>query len=366
MKEIKKLVLIATILIISALRVSACSVPVFRYALERWFVDAYPVFLMHDGVNTGKVTEAEAYLEEYEDIGAVYVRRVDLSDPKIKEAAEKRELPTDGPLPRMVVTLPEQHQTRHIVVDQEISEANMKALVDSPVRRELGRRIIAGDSAVWVLLESGDAEKDAAAEKVINEQIAQLTEDLELPEIAPQDMRYITGDPNALRIGFSVIRLSRQDPNEKVLIDQLLNSEPDLDKYSDQPIAFPVFGRGRALFALVGEGINEDNIAQACYFLTGSCSCEVKAMNPGMDLLIAIDWYAYIDNLIGFDEDLPPLTGYAEFVPAPETTNAVVAATEENLEKKTGSPLLRNLLAAVGIVVLVMVLFTRSIMAGKK
>jgi len=86
-------------------------------------------------------------------------------------------------------------------------------------------------------------------------------------------------------------------------------------------------------------------------------------MNPGMDLLIAIDWYEYIDNLIGYDEDMPPLTGYAEFVPAAEPTN-VVAEAEEAVEK-TGSPLLRNLLIMVGLVVVVMVFVSKAVL-GKK
>ncbi|TWW12353.1 hypothetical protein E3A20_01920, partial [Planctomyces bekefii] len=35
-------------------------------------------------------------------------------------------------------------------------------------------------------------------------------------------------------------------------------------------------GRGRVLYALVGDGIAEGTIAAACDFLTGPCSCQVK------------------------------------------------------------------------------------------
>ncbi|MFT5104551.1 MAG: hypothetical protein ACI9UA_000166, partial [Pseudoalteromonas tetraodonis] len=27
-----------------------------------------------------------------------------------------------------------------------------------------------------------------------------------------------------------------------------------------------------------------------CFFLTGACSCQVKAQNPGWDLLLSADW----------------------------------------------------------------------------
>jgi len=360
----KRISLTGLIILMTITGASACSVPVFRYALERWVVDPYPVYLMHDGVNTAKVAEAEAYLEDYEDIGAVYVYHVNLSDPKVREAAKKRSLPVDEPLPRMVVTLPERHPIHHIIMDTEITKTNVDVLVDSPVRREIARRIIAGDSAVWLLLESGDKTKDDAAAKLIQEQIDAMAEELELPAIAPQDMRFVSVDPNMLKISFSMMRLSRKDPNEKLLLEMLLNSEPDLVEYSDEPIVFPIFGRGRALFALVGEGINEDNIAQTCYFLTGSCSCEVKAYNPGMDLLIAIDWYEYIDNLIGFNEDLPPLTGYSQFIPTREPTNTVTKT--EKPVVKTGNPLLRNLIILLVFLIILMVIFAKIILVKMK
>ena len=38
----------------------------------------------------------------------------------------------------------------------------------------------------------------------------------------------------------------------------LMQSESDLEEL-DQPIAFPVIGRGRVLYALVGKGIYKEN-----------------------------------------------------------------------------------------------------------
>lgn len=50
-----------------------------------------------------------------------------------------------------------------------MSEANVRVMLDSPVRRELMKRLLAGQSAVWLLIESGNAAKDDAAAKVIEE-----------------------------------------------------------------------------------------------------------------------------------------------------------------------------------------------------
>jgi hypothetical protein len=89
---------------------------------------------------------------------------------------------------------------------------------------------------------------------------------------------------------FSLLRLPRSDPAEQVLVRTLLRSEPDLEGYTDQPIAFPVFGRGRVLCALVGPGINAETVEEVCAFLVGPCSCLVKADNPGFDLVMRADW----------------------------------------------------------------------------
>jgi hypothetical protein len=74
----------------------------------------------------------------------------------------------------------------------------------------------------------------------------------------------------------------------------LLNSESDLRDYKE-PMAFPVFGRGRVLYAVVGQGISADTIRKASSFIAGPCSCQVKEQNPGFDLLLSCDW----DELVG-------------------------------------------------------------------
>jgi hypothetical protein len=74
-----------------------------------------------------------------------------------------------------------------------------------------------------------------------------------------------------------------------MLVRMLLNTEDDLPGRSD-PMVFPVFGRGRAMPALIGAGITKENIGDAARFLAGPCSCEVKRDNPGVDLLMTADW----------------------------------------------------------------------------
>ena len=49
-----------------------------------------------------------------------------------------------------------------------------------------------------------------------------------------------------------------------------------------------------ALPPLIGKGINARMIDQIAGFVTGACSCQVKAQNPGTDLLIQKDWDAAV------------------------------------------------------------------------
>jgi hypothetical protein len=160
-------------------------------------------------------------------------------------------------------------------------------LTDSPIRQELVRRLASGQTAVWLLLESGDAEKDVPAANLVSQELKNLEQTLELPELtaSPDDSLAVQ---LPLEVKFSVLRVPRNDA-EQALVAMLIGSEPDLAERSD-PMVFPVFGRGRALLPLIGAGITAHNIHDAAEFLAGPCSCQVKEQNPGFDPLLAADW----------------------------------------------------------------------------
>ena len=68
-----------------------------------------------------------------------------------------------------------------------LSPSTFKTLVDSPGRKEMARRILAGDSAVWVLVESGTREADAAAGELLTKRLGFIESAAELPPIDPND-----------------------------------------------------------------------------------------------------------------------------------------------------------------------------------
>ncbi len=263
--------------VFAGLGVLGCQVPVFRYALEQWAPSAYRV-VVHLPAN-GSDAVAERALSALEGARQAPVR--------------VKRVPSEGPA-RFEAFFPSARRDRvgrrAWVSDLNISEVD--AFLSSPARGELGKRLFSGQTAVWLFLESGDRERDAAAEAVLGEALAAARGKLKLPEAVPGEVSERPGLMHlpSPRIDFSVLKLSRKAAEERAFIGMLTALEEGLESRSREPMVFPVFGRGRALEPLIGRGITVDNILEYGAYLCGPCSCEVKEQNPGIDLLLAIDW----------------------------------------------------------------------------
>lgn len=373
----------------------ACNVPVFRYALERWHNDPYEIIVFHRGALDG---EQAAVLERLKSpvttlhrFANATVMDVDLDAADIPESMKAlyNRLESKA-LPVIAVRYPGDMATRLAVWTAPLTDAAVNVILDSPARQKIAERILDGESAVWVMLESGDRKKDDAVAARLEREFKTLETTLDLPEAidgneaaAPVDLSH---GPE-LKVAFSILRIPRTNPAEAFFIRALMRTEPDLFDYVNEPTVFPVYGRGRALYALVGAGITDDNIYTACRFLTGACSCEVKNLNPGVDMLMAVDWDGGLGGNIISDR-LPPLVGMAEIAKAAaidskdslaistSTVDTMVTApvVPDASERGVGadSPRVnrvgRNVLYAVlliGIVVVLLSLFARKRNKGK-
>ncbi len=311
---IRKRTILGTLLAwltLGSLAAVACSVPVFRYALEHWSADKYVVYLVHRGeLNAAHQQLAQqhgfAALEHFlrgdVEQDAANVANAELVSVDLNTAAGQSfrpdwaELAADE-LPRLIVEAPYSLEPPVRVWSGDLTADHLAALLQSPARSEVSQRLLAGHSVVWVLLECGETAKDDAAYQRLTEELERLQQHLTLPELKPEDADLVTGEAGTVRIQFSALRVQRDDPQERRLVDMLLRVEPDLleEKFRTQPVAFPVFGRGRALYALVGEGIVPAMVEDACRFLTAGCQCTVKQQNPGVDLLMSVDWQQQLD-----------------------------------------------------------------------
>ena len=288
----------------------ACDVPVFRYALERWEADAYLVWVFHRGPLTGDANEALQHLirrgADRQVNTNVFARAVDLDKPMDPAIAALWKGCPDAKPPWVVACYPQRWGPPVPAWSGALTLAGARRMTTSPAREETARRILHGQSVVWVLLEGGDKAKDDAAAKMLTDELRRLEKTIELPQPVQDawSSDLFTGDQQGapdrppLRAAFSVLRVSRKDAAESFFIATMLGTEEDLTskEYAGEPMAFPIFGQGRMLAALVGKGITADNIADMAAFLCGQCSCQVKEQNPGTDMLFTADWTAIADG----------------------------------------------------------------------
>ena len=307
--------------------VCACNVPVFRYALQLWQPDPYEALVLHRGPldeqHVGLVQILEDVTGNDDAPANLALRTVDLEqlpDDDAQRLLEEAGAPDE--LPWLLVRYPSFTRTDRPAFRGPLDDSTVHALIDSPARRELVHRIGNGHSAVWVLVASGDRVQDDAAAQLLRERLRHLEMTVDLsardwyaPDSSPPsqpDTSRAPQSPHKLRLQLSVVTVSRDDPAERAFVSMLINSEPGLHEF-DEPIAIPVYGRGRAHFALVGRGIAEENIDETADFIASACSCEIKAQNPGADMLIRANWDLLVSSQDVAEKVLPELTGLGDF-----------------------------------------------------
>ena len=326
-------VLIASLLSLAGAPAWACDVPVYRYALEHWNPDAYQAAILHQGPIDAESQALIASLEKQAGETPHTNLAVQIIDADRPANEAERTLCQGSPCgdgPLLVVRFPGAARIQGVAWEGRLTADAVAAATDSPCRRDIAHRLLTGDAVVWVLLESGRKDQDdAAAERIAT--VLNRPTDEEQPPITS-----------------SVVRVARTDPAEKLLTETLLSTEPDL-RGRDEPMAFPVFGRGRVLYALVGAGISADTVRHALTFLAGGCSCTVKRGNPGVDLLLTADWNTITPTT---PEETAPLDApAAETVPlTPLTTSKSTRATQPATPavEEAGAPYRMWLFGAIG------------------
>jgi hypothetical protein len=307
----------------------ACSVPVFRYALERWPASPYEVVVMHRGPLSGDANRAVDALLAAPDVDPTYANVLtvvhDLDDPNcppgVRALHEQLGSP-DRPWATMMYPSLYPGYYAPVGIDpNRLLDPNSRfhagpvtfpvvgLVLDSPVRREAARKLLSGDSGVFLLLEGSDGNANRSAHELIDRLIEELPAKVEPSEVTEQDreMYMAPGGPE-LKVAFSKLTLRRDDPAERMTVKMILGLAPWLVEETG-PAVIPLYGRGRMLQAFAGETLNEEYLTGAAWFLVGPCSCQAKAQSPGIDLLMSAGWDNFLVADANVQEDLPPLTG---------------------------------------------------------
>ena len=152
------------------------------------------------------------------------VRTVDVSNPDDRDGEDPslNELwakhgSSDGPV--AAILFPEQAQEipDRLIRVMPLADTSAESICDSPTRQEIAKRLLAGESAVWIFVPCGDPQQDAAALQTLKRELLINEQRLELPvqdEYAADDVS-IEATHIDLRIDFSMITVDRDDPREQ-------------------------------------------------------------------------------------------------------------------------------------------------------
>ncbi len=313
--------LLVLVAFLSAPSAHACSIPVFRYGLDRWPADPFQLQISAEDAADEGVGRFMRNLTDSTPINVGVTRS--------KEPGPSRLL------------FPHGESDTPAAWNGKLDGPTLETITNSKSRGEIVRRILDGDVGVWLLVESGQKDADDRAAAALEKRLRYLEQVAQLPSIDPNDPSSQLGPGPALRVSFSLQRVRRDDPAEQSFLKMLAGPKND-DGVSAGPWFALVFGRGRALGAWPAEGFGDEQIDEACLFLLGACSCQVKRMNPGWDLLLNHDWTESL-QAIGFPtaakaEEAPAAAAPAKpAAPKPETVT-ITAAPSANPTPTSGAP----------------------------
>ncbi|PAY21334.1 hypothetical protein CKO51_01780 [Rhodopirellula sp. SM50] len=281
----------------------------FRYALERWPADTYEIVALIDGEPTGDAAGALAALRSLAEPSVnVTTRVVDLATLSEAELWSVEGLESTEQTPLLQVFYPERDGQPALCWSGALTSANLNAWIESPLRKNIIREIQTGASAVWVLVEGPDESQNDALRADLQAALRDATAAIAIPEgvIRREDAaQYLQDHPAAsmddvlrcdipLSIKFTIERLRHDDENEfafRAMVDGWTETV-------EAPFVFPVFGRGRMIEPLPAADFDAGSIIAACRYLVGECSCSVKALNPGVDLILRTDWQQTLGDQI--------------------------------------------------------------------
>ena len=154
---------VALMVIASASLAIACSVPVFRYALEHWRPDSYVAFVFHSGdLTTSEQVVVDSMQPRTADgapLTNVIVSVVNIDNDRNPVTQKMWQEQQTDQLPRMVVQSPPKWGPPQTIWQGDFNPDNAAMVMDSPARAQVGKKLIEGESVVWILLECGQPQK---------------------------------------------------------------------------------------------------------------------------------------------------------------------------------------------------------------
>lgn len=310
------LLMAATLALASAAH--ACDVPVFRYALERWHSDPFQLVVFHQGQIDGALDnelrklEADPNPDSRKVTPNWQILRIDTAKevPKLWQAVwqplQKQSLPVAA------LCAPEWRMGEEPLWSGALTTEVLHELAHSPKRDEVAKLLLAGKAVIWLVIESGKKAKDQALLDLLKAESETLTNTIPVPRNLVRDgINVLTDLP--IEANFTIVFVRANDPQEQMLLRLLTNGEA-----VTEPLVYPIFGRGRALAQFKGSTLSKGLLEETARFLCGACSCQVKAQNPGFDMLMTVRWEDIFGDQVPPPDERLSSSGGPQLVPIPK------------------------------------------------
>jgi hypothetical protein len=124
----------------------ACTIPVFRYALDRWEADKFHLVLPASAAQDTAIQ--------------------DVLRPLRANGKANLDIKTSRDVAVTQAELRNSRESSQLVWSGTLDHASLAALLDSPARKKIVESILAGDSFIWVTADSGSPQDTAEVERI--------------------------------------------------------------------------------------------------------------------------------------------------------------------------------------------------------
>ena len=365
---------------------ASAPVAVKRGGLGKSNPDYYRAVVIYDAETPGESDEGikaiQAKTEDKIKSLNLLIRKIDMAG-KVdidEKTAELLKLLKPEKYPFTIIYFPESSDIEKPLWTGRMTLEEAGMIGDSPARREIARRLLKGESAVWLLIESAIEYKDYKVLKLIMEEINGIRGNPSDNETAlpPETDGGKEKNKPGNQVKMSIIRISRDDVSEKLLLNLLNDIEPEIMNVSNEPVLVPIYARGRILELLSDDEINRDNIRSTVEFLAGAGVDREKGPNPGTSLLLSVNWDGFASGKLSVDEELPALREYSgnfsldgvfpsENLPAPDSELRSLTADEEQaVSAKPPFPMTIINIVLISVIGTLIALFFVVVMRSRK
>lgn len=334
----KKILIFAIALMLTIGIILACKTPVYKYAILNWAQrDYYQILRIYDSTKNQvdiepsikKAFEGKVHLTN------VGIIPVDISQDLTQIYGEEfktflKENMGDSKPPFHILLNPK----KNVVYTGDFKEEDVEPLIMSPKRKELAEKLSVGNVCL-ILMESKDAEKNKKAHEILKKGIEKSIDiDLEIRS-AGEDPSHPIDKKTLTPLKVAYVSVSPTDKNETWFVRQMqkLNSKiPD----DNEPKVFGIVGRGFVFEqSLGGEYLTEEQLQALILFLSGPCSCTVKAENAGIDIITCWDWDKNINVKLEPGEEDDENPSHAPGFGGEEVNKQSSNKNEKSSEKKS-------------------------------